>query len=73
MLDLPIVLFDDASECCGCGACSCICPQQAISMRADESGFVFPVIDEDKCVQCGLCTETCAFQTQAIPNELQEV
>lgn len=47
--------------CSGCSACSQICPTNAISMMEDERGFLYPVIAEDKCVDCGLCKKTCNF------------
>lgn len=49
-------------ECCGCTACKSICPKQAITMKEDEKGFSYPFIDESKCVNCGLCIQTCDFR-----------
>lgn len=46
-------------ECCGCAACVDICPKDAISMREDQETFRYPVIDYDKCINCGLCEKTC--------------
>jgi len=43
-----------------------VCPKQAISMKPDEDGFLYPVIDEALCVECGLCTKACAFQNVPI-------
>lgn len=57
-----IILFENKKDCCGCGACYNICPKNAISMEADEHGYVYPVIDETKCVKCGLCKKVCHFQ-----------
>lgn len=51
----------DKKECCGCTACMSICPKNAITMKPDEKGFLYPVIDDDKCIGCGLCEKTCAF------------
>ena len=48
-------------NCCGCTACFAICSKQAISMHEDEKGFVYPIIDEDKCIECGMCEKVCAF------------
>lgn len=58
------VLFENKKQCCGCGVCSIVCPIQAIEMVADENGFIYPRIQEEKCNCCGLCKKTCAFQKQ---------
>ncbi len=62
------VLFKRKEDCCGCGACLNICPKQAITMNEDEYGFLYPIIDEDKCVRCGLCKKVCAFQNREETN-----
>lgn len=51
----------DKSLCCGCTACSSICPKDAISMQPDGMGFLYPRVNTDKCVKCGLCIKVCAF------------
>ena len=50
-----VILFDDKKNCSGCGACFNICPKQAIEMKEDEYGFIYPCINKDKCIKCGLC------------------
>lgn len=50
------------TECNGCEACQAICPKKAIQMRLDNDGFYYPHIDEDKCVNCGLCGKVCPVQ-----------
>ena len=51
----------DKKDCCGCTACTSICPHDAISMKPDVLGFLYPEVDEEKCVECGLCEKVCAF------------
>lgn len=46
-----IVLFTDKKDCCACGGCVNICPNDAISMKEDEFGFLYPEIDHEKCIQ----------------------
>ena len=48
-------------NCCGCTACMTICPAKCITMVQDEEGFLFPQIDETKCIHCGLCRRVCDF------------
>lgn len=38
-----------------------ICPTDAIS----QVGFGAPVIDEEKCIDCGKCTSTCPVFVEA--------
>lgn len=46
-------------DCCGCQACGDICGRKAISFKTDEEGIWYPVVDKDKCVDCGLCEKVC--------------
>jgi coenzyme F420-reducing hydrogenase beta subunit len=51
----------DPSKCCGCTACESICNHDAIVMKPDSLGFLYPAIDRSKCVECGLCEKVCSF------------
>ena len=47
-------------NCYGCGGCEKVCPKSAISMRdINGEGFLYPVLDNNKCIECGLCTKKC--------------
>lgn len=46
-------------ECTGCSACGSICGQSAITFKQDTLGFLYPIINGDKCVECGLCEKIC--------------
>ncbi len=61
-------LISEESCCCGCTACKNICPVDAISLKPDEKGFVYPSIDGEKCIECGLCKKSCAFQNEIKPQ-----
>ncbi len=58
----------DKKICTGCGACYNICPKKAITMKPDEEGFLYPVIDETKCIDCGLCLKSCAAHNPQYEN-----
>ncbi|MCO5385776.1 MAG: Coenzyme F420 hydrogenase/dehydrogenase, beta subunit C-terminal domain [Desulfosporosinus sp.] len=52
-------------KCSGCSACMNICPTNCIKMKPDEEGFIYPNIDESKCIECGLCISTCPFISES--------
>ena len=47
------------TQCTGCCACMNICNKNAITMVADDEGFVFPKINAEKCSICGKCYAIC--------------
>lgn len=57
-------------RCSGCGVCSCICPKGAIKIELNEYGFYQPKINENKCINCGLCTKVCIDNIKNKTNEL---
>lgn len=62
MKDASIYLFEGEKNCSGCAACLNICPKDAIYMQEDEMGFLYPRIDEKKCIRCGKCQQVCNYQ-----------
>ena len=46
-------------SCTGCGACDAICPVSAIKMQLNDDGFYAPVVDIDRCIDCGRCQKVC--------------
>ena len=59
--DLP-ELYINRENCCGCTACYAICPVDAIVMRPDEEGFLYPVVNALKCIRCYKCLSVCCFK-----------
>ena len=51
----------DPKDCCGCTACASICSHDAINMKPDSLGFLYPKVDESRCIECGLCVKVCQF------------
>lgn len=57
--------------CCGCSACVNACPKKCIEMQFDDEGFLYPVVDSTRCIECGLCTRVCPIQNR--PNLAEEI
>ena len=56
-----MIKITNPSDCCGCTACASICAHDAITMKPDNLGFLYPEVDAMKCTDCGLCEKVCAF------------
>lgn len=56
------ILFRFLSECCGCTACMAICPKNAIFMKENEEGFLYPEINKLLCIKCYQCISVCVFK-----------
>lgn len=57
--------------CTGCGACGAVCPRTAIVMKQDEYGFFAPNINDNLCVDCGLCTRVCYSHIDELNSSVQ--
>lgn len=56
------IYIANQADCCGCTACYAVCPRGAITMKAGAEGFQSPTVDEEKCVNCGLCLNVCPIR-----------
>ena len=57
---MPNNISEKAEKACsGCGACSSICPENAIQLKIDDIGFVTASVNESVCIDCGLCKKVC--------------
>lgn len=54
-----MITIKDKQECCGCSACVSACPKGCIIMREDDEGFLYPFVDVNGCIECGLCEKVC--------------
>lgn len=61
---MSIVLYDKLMDCCGCSACVNICPKNAISLKRNEDGFIYPEINDQLCISCGQCLKVCNYQNK---------
>ena len=46
-------------DCCGCSACAMKCPKHCITMQTDSEGFLYPIVNKEDCIDCGLCEKVC--------------
>ncbi len=63
-------LTKEEAVCCGCRACEQSCPKQAIAMQPNAEGFLYPVVDAQRCIQCGLCDRVCPMEHRPAGGEL---
>jgi len=54
---ISLLSYKITDKCVGCTACKKVCPVGAITGAAKAKH----VIDNTKCVKCGLCFDTCKF------------
>lgn len=52
----------EKNKCSGCSACMNVCPVNCITMQYDEEGFLYPEVNKELCIDCGLCEKMCQSQ-----------
>lgn len=62
----------DKNKCNGCHACFNICSIGAIKMQADTEGFLYPAVDNEKCISCGKCEKACPIINPPADNPYEE-
>lgn len=59
-------ISNNIGKCCGCMSCYSTCPHDAIVITEDDRGFYFPKVDENKCINCGLCEKVCDYNNAIV-------
>lgn len=68
-----MIHITDKKNCCGCSACVQRCPKQCIRLEEDTEGFLYPQVDEETCINCGLCEKVCPILNQVDKLSVLEV
>lgn len=58
-----MITINEKETCTGCHACATKCPKQCIKMINDTEGFWYPQINQEECIDCGLCEKVCPIIT----------
>ena len=57
--EVPENIRKDEDRCVHCGACTAVCPTDALFVDGPEKKVV---LDREKCVACGNCVKVCTVQ-----------
>ena len=68
-----MIKITDMSKCSACHACAMACPKGCISMVADSNGFLYPSVDTDLCIDCGMCNKACYLEHMPTKKNVQKV
>ena len=58
-------ILKNQTDCCGCRACEFVCSKKAVAMTENTEGFFYPTVNNDLCIDCGLCVKRCPVETAA--------
>lgn len=64
-----MINIDEKFNCSGCHSCLSICPKSCISMKEDHEGFLYPKINNEECIDCGLCEKHCPILCKPKTND----
>jgi len=57
--EVPDQIQRDDDSCVHCGACTAVCPSEALFVDGPEK---LVILDADKCIACGNCVKVCTVQ-----------
>jgi len=60
----------DPAKCWGCGACTLVCPPNALTMRLEGEKIVLEYF-KGRCIFCGMCADTCPANAITVTKEFE--
>lgn len=54
-----MIKVENKQKCCGCFSCATVCAKKCITMKCDDEGFWYPEVDNNECIDCGMCEKVC--------------
>lgn len=57
-------------KCTACNSCVVSCHKKALTLRQNQEGFFYPVINEDLCNECKACISVCPVIKKSVHNTL---
>lgn len=61
----------EGQKCTGCSICEAVCPTKAISIELTKYGFYEPIVNDELCIDCGICTKSCyKYDSNVLPSEV---
>lgn len=66
-------MLDNILKCCGCESCVQSCPVGCINFLENSEGFLYPQINKNDCIECGICDRVCPIINNSERREPQRV
>lgn len=61
----------ESKLCNGCHTCYSVCPKSCIIMIEGKEGFLEPLIDKTKCIDCKICVNKCPINNALTDNKVE--
>jgi len=62
-------IYKDEEICTHCGACTAVCPTEALDIKRPEMEVIF---DKEKCSVCELCIVTCPTRAMGLFSQVDQ-
>ncbi|MCL1996576.1 MAG: methyl-accepting chemotaxis protein [Defluviitaleaceae bacterium] len=66
------IILHETEQCTGCNRCVKNCPINEANVSSYENGRVNVFVDDNKCISCGVCIETCHHGARTFLDDTRE-